>query len=160
MCFSLSGNILSLEWRPQGCRAQLSLRPLQNYIFLCIFSWHLCLHCRCFCLKSEKVIQAVRLSWAPSCWSSLAISEQGSKWKLLSQFHYCSGIVPLARAPGHPEIIVGRGTDLIQFYKSENKFLISKAINKILCYACLALYAKQQAAESLGSDRRRQIPYV
>lgn len=68
--------------------------------------------------------------------------------------------MPLARAPGHPEIIVGRGTDLIQFYKSENKFLISKAINKILCYAYSALYAKQQAAESLASDRRRQIPYV
>lgn len=137
MFFSLSGNILSLEWRPQGCRAQL--RPLQNYIFLRIFFWHLCLHCRCCCLRSEKVIQAVRLCWALSCWSYLAISGQRSKWKPLSQFHYCSGITPLAGAPGHTEVVVGRGTEFIQFCKSGNKFLTSKAMNKIMCYACLAL---------------------
>lgn len=138
MFFSLSGNILSLEWRPQGCHAQLSLRPLQNYIFWCIFFWHLCLHCRCCCLRSEKVIEAARLCWAPSCWSYFYKWAEKER-KVIVPVSSLHGITPLAGAPGHPEVIVGRGKELIQFYKSENKSLISKAMNKIMCYACLAL---------------------
>lgn len=38
MFFSLSASILSLERRPQDCHAQLSLKPLQNYLFLRISS--------------------------------------------------------------------------------------------------------------------------
>lgn len=38
MFFRLSGTILFLEWRPQDCHAQLSLKPLQNYLFLHIYS--------------------------------------------------------------------------------------------------------------------------
>lgn len=66
--------------------------------------------------------------------------------------------MPLAGAPGHTEVVVGRGTEFIQFCKSGNKFLISKAMNKIMCYTCLALDFLLQAAESSGSDPREQVP--